>query len=183
MLPRNWCLYYENITFFFLLTRTCIRPVVVYGGTQTIHSIRQIMQGCNILCATPGRLLDIINREKVGVVRFSWFLFIEFMAFILLWLGACDENKPLKTLDLIIPLPAPPSLAHGSQFGIKPGSFRSHFVLSESGKTSNSGSFIYKCSFKPLFKIELCRQLKKGKLSGKRRKAWIRRTFDYVSVG
>lgn len=49
----------------FLYNRTCIRPVVIYGGTQTGHSIRQVMQGCNILCATPGRLLDIIGREKV----------------------------------------------------------------------------------------------------------------------
>ncbi|XP_010117000.1 PREDICTED: probable ATP-dependent RNA helicase DDX4, partial [Chlamydotis macqueenii] len=46
---------------------TCIRPAVIYGGTQTGHSIRQVMQGCNILCATPGRLLDIIRREKIGL--------------------------------------------------------------------------------------------------------------------
>ncbi|XP_043370712.1 probable ATP-dependent RNA helicase DDX4 isoform X3 [Dermochelys coriacea] len=46
---------------------TCIRPVVIYGGTQTGHSIRQIMQGCNILCATPGRLMDIIGKEKIGL--------------------------------------------------------------------------------------------------------------------
>lgn len=50
---------------FFLYNRTCIKPVVIYGGTQTGHSIRQVMQGCNILCATPGRLLDIIGKEKV----------------------------------------------------------------------------------------------------------------------
>ncbi|XP_074934490.1 putative ATP-dependent RNA helicase DDX4 [Phalacrocorax aristotelis] len=46
---------------------TYIRPVVIYGGTKTSHSIRQVMQGCNILCATPGRLLDIIGREKIGL--------------------------------------------------------------------------------------------------------------------
>ncbi|KAB0338230.1 hypothetical protein FD754_024725, partial [Muntiacus muntjak] len=43
---------------------TCVRAVVTYGGTPLRHSIRQIVQGCNILCATPGRLMDIIGKEK-----------------------------------------------------------------------------------------------------------------------
>ncbi|KAB0338252.1 hypothetical protein FD754_024711, partial [Muntiacus muntjak] len=43
---------------------TCLRAVVTYGGTQLGHSIRQIVQGCNMLCATPGRLMDIIGKEK-----------------------------------------------------------------------------------------------------------------------
>lgn len=69
---------------FIFLTRTCIRPVVVYGGTNTIHSIRQVMQGCNILCATPGRLLDIIGREKVGAGTRAFLnsLSVKFMALI-----------------------------------------------------------------------------------------------------
>lgn len=45
---------------------------MIYGGTQTGHSIRQIMQGCNILCATPGRLLDIIGKEKVRLWNLAW---------------------------------------------------------------------------------------------------------------
>ncbi|XP_060091959.1 probable ATP-dependent RNA helicase DDX4 isoform X2 [Heteronotia binoei] len=56
---------------------TCIRPVVVYGGTNTIHSIRQVMQGCNILCATPGRLLDIIGREKIGLSKVRYLVLDE----------------------------------------------------------------------------------------------------------
>ncbi|XP_014820337.1 PREDICTED: probable ATP-dependent RNA helicase DDX4 [Calidris pugnax] len=56
---------------------TCIRPVVIYGGTQTGHSIRQIMQGCNILCATPGRLLDIIRREKIGLHNVKYLVLDE----------------------------------------------------------------------------------------------------------
>ncbi|XP_051498791.1 probable ATP-dependent RNA helicase DDX4 [Apus apus] len=57
--------------------RTCIRPVVIYGGTQTGHSIRQIMQGCNILCATPGRLLDVIRREKIGLCNVKYLVLDE----------------------------------------------------------------------------------------------------------
>ncbi|KFU95472.1 putative ATP-dependent RNA helicase DDX4, partial [Chaetura pelagica] len=56
---------------------TCIRPVVIYGGTQTGHSIRQIMQGCNILCATPGRLLDVIRREKIGLCNVQYLVLDE----------------------------------------------------------------------------------------------------------
>lgn len=44
---------------------------MIYGGTQLGHSIHQVMQGCNILCATPGRLLDIIRREKVRSLNLS----------------------------------------------------------------------------------------------------------------
>ncbi|KAM6109111.1 putative ATP-dependent RNA helicase DDX4 [Phoenicopterus ruber ruber] len=56
---------------------TCIRPVVIYGGTQTGHSIRQVMQGCNILCATPGRLLDIIGREKIDLHNVKYLVLDE----------------------------------------------------------------------------------------------------------
>ncbi|XP_068780843.1 probable ATP-dependent RNA helicase DDX4 isoform X2 [Struthio camelus] len=56
---------------------TCIRPVVIYGGTQTGHSIRQVMQGCNILCATPGRLMDIIGKEKIGLHKVKYLVLDE----------------------------------------------------------------------------------------------------------
>ncbi|KAM9509661.1 putative ATP-dependent RNA helicase DDX4 isoform 6-T6 [Guaruba guarouba] len=56
---------------------TCIRPVVIYGGTQTGHSIRQVVQGCNILCATPGRLLDIIARQKIALHHVKYLVLDE----------------------------------------------------------------------------------------------------------
>ncbi|KFQ00906.1 putative ATP-dependent RNA helicase DDX4, partial [Leptosomus discolor] len=56
---------------------TCIRPVVIYGGTHTGHSIRQVMQGCNILCATPGRLLDIIGRKQIGLRNVKYLVLDE----------------------------------------------------------------------------------------------------------
>ncbi|XP_075039607.1 putative ATP-dependent RNA helicase DDX4 isoform X2 [Mixophyes fleayi] len=57
---------------------TCVRPVVIYGGTQTFHSLRQISQGCNILCATPGRLLDVIDkRKKVGLSKLKYLVLDE----------------------------------------------------------------------------------------------------------
>ncbi|XP_021117073.1 probable ATP-dependent RNA helicase DDX4 [Heterocephalus glaber] len=56
---------------------TCVRAVVIYGGTQVGHSIRQIVQGCNILCATPGRLMDIIGKEKIGLKQVKYVVLDE----------------------------------------------------------------------------------------------------------
>ncbi|KAL7989034.1 hypothetical protein Chor_007953 [Crotalus horridus] len=56
---------------------TCIRPVVIYGGIQMSHTIHQIKQGCNILCATPGRLLDIIGRQKIGLSKLKYLVLDE----------------------------------------------------------------------------------------------------------
>ncbi|XP_005604321.1 probable ATP-dependent RNA helicase DDX4 isoform X5 [Equus przewalskii] len=56
---------------------TCVRAVVIYGGTQLGHSIRQIVQGCNILCATPGRLMDIISKEKIGLRQVKYLVLDE----------------------------------------------------------------------------------------------------------
>ncbi|XP_054431273.1 probable ATP-dependent RNA helicase DDX4 [Pteronotus mesoamericanus] len=56
---------------------TCVRAVVVYGGTQFGHSVRQIVQGCNVLCATPGRLMDIISKEKIGLRQVKYLVLDE----------------------------------------------------------------------------------------------------------
>ncbi|CAN2391457.1 piRNA biosynthetic process, partial [Pristimantis euphronides] len=56
---------------------TMIRPVVIYGGTQTSHSLRQIFQGCNVLCATPGRLLDVIRKQKIGLTKVKYLVLDE----------------------------------------------------------------------------------------------------------
>ncbi|XP_023565108.1 probable ATP-dependent RNA helicase DDX4 isoform X2 [Octodon degus] len=56
---------------------TCVRAVVIYGGTQLGHSIRQIVQGCNVLCATPGRLMDIISKEKIGLKQVKYLVLDE----------------------------------------------------------------------------------------------------------
>tara|TARA_B110000037_G_scaffold19257_1_gene20322 strand:+ start:31375 stop:33159 length:1785 start_codon:yes stop_codon:yes gene_type:complete len=42
-----------------------INIVPVYGGTDIVKQIRQIERGAQIIVATPGRLLDLINRRKI----------------------------------------------------------------------------------------------------------------------
>lgn len=42
-----------------------VRVVPVYGGTDISKQIRQIERGAQIVVATPGRLIDLINRKKI----------------------------------------------------------------------------------------------------------------------
>ncbi|XP_046904167.1 ATP-dependent RNA helicase DDX4-like isoform X3 [Hypomesus transpacificus] len=55
----------------------CLRPVVVYGGISSAYAIREVMRGCNVLCGTPGRLMDIIGRGKVGVRKLRYLVLDE----------------------------------------------------------------------------------------------------------
>ncbi|XP_034152910.1 probable ATP-dependent RNA helicase DDX4 isoform X3 [Esox lucius] len=56
---------------------TCVRPVVVYGGISTGYTIREVLKGCNVLCGTPGRLLDIIGRGKIGLSKVRYLVLDE----------------------------------------------------------------------------------------------------------
>jgi superfamily II DNA/RNA helicase len=52
--------------------RSCIRPCVVYGGADVGVQLRTIDKGCHLLVATPGRLVDMVERGKIGLngIRF-----------------------------------------------------------------------------------------------------------------
>lgn len=51
---------------------TGIQPVCVYGGADIREQIRVLDRGCDLLVATPGRLVDLIERGRVSLacVRF-----------------------------------------------------------------------------------------------------------------
>lgn len=42
-----------------------IKCMILYGGTSTAHQANRLQQGCHILVATPGRLMDFMERGKV----------------------------------------------------------------------------------------------------------------------
>jgi superfamily II DNA/RNA helicase len=44
-----------------------VRPCVVYGGADIGAQMRDLDKGCHLLVATPGRLVDMIERGKVGL--------------------------------------------------------------------------------------------------------------------
>ncbi|XP_042544969.1 ATP-dependent RNA helicase DDX3X-like isoform X2 [Dipodomys spectabilis] len=47
--------------------RSRVRPCVVYGGAEIGQQIRDLERGCHLLVATPGRLLDMMERGKIGL--------------------------------------------------------------------------------------------------------------------
>lgn len=45
--------------------RSIIKIVVVYGGAAAYHQAQHVMNGCHILVATPGRLLDFVDKGRI----------------------------------------------------------------------------------------------------------------------
>ncbi|ESN91783.1 hypothetical protein HELRODRAFT_108526 [Helobdella robusta] len=66
---------YKEAYKFSLNTR--IRPVVVYGGVSVSHQLHEIEKGAHIVIATPGRLIDFINREKIGLSKVKYLVLDE----------------------------------------------------------------------------------------------------------
>ncbi|PWN48255.1 DEAD-domain-containing protein [Violaceomyces palustris] len=52
--------------------RSWVKPAVVYGGADIGTQLRQIERGCDLLSATPGRLVDLMERGRISLsnVRF-----------------------------------------------------------------------------------------------------------------
>ncbi|KAG0206950.1 hypothetical protein BGX33_007086 [Mortierella sp. NVP41] len=48
--------------------KTPLRPAVIYGGAESRVQKEQVLKGCDILIATPGRLKDMVER---GVISLS----------------------------------------------------------------------------------------------------------------
>ena len=46
---------------------TGIAPVCIYGGADVRDQLRQIERGCDLLVATPGRLVDLMERGRLGM--------------------------------------------------------------------------------------------------------------------
>jgi ATP-dependent RNA helicase DDX3X len=44
-----------------------VRACVVYGGADISAQMQDLTRGCHVLVATPGRLVDMIERGKVGM--------------------------------------------------------------------------------------------------------------------
>ncbi len=54
-----------------------IRTVCVYGGASQREQLRELERGCDILVATPGRLLDFIQRGSITVSNISTLILDE----------------------------------------------------------------------------------------------------------
>jgi ATP-dependent RNA helicase DDX3X len=60
-----------------LLHKTGILIVKVYGGVPIDTQIRNVTNGCDILVATPGRLIDFIKRGLINLAAVKFLVFDE----------------------------------------------------------------------------------------------------------
>lgn len=56
--------------------RSNLKPCVIYGGADVGQQLRELQRGCHLLVATPGRLVDFLERNKVGL-EFCRFLCLD----------------------------------------------------------------------------------------------------------
>ncbi|KAI9890017.1 MAG: DEAD-box ATP-dependent RNA helicase [Vezdaea aestivalis] len=57
--------------------RSWVRPCVVYGGAEIGGQLRQIERGCDLLVATPGRLVDLIERGRISLASIKYLVLDE----------------------------------------------------------------------------------------------------------
>jgi ATP-dependent RNA helicase DDX3X len=51
---------------------TSIRAVVVYGGQDIRQQFRELDRGCDVMVATPGRLMDFLERGRISLAQISY---------------------------------------------------------------------------------------------------------------
>jgi ATP-dependent RNA helicase DDX3X len=54
-----------------------VRACVVYGGADIKGQMRELDNGCHILVATPGRLIDLYDRGKIGLEKIQYLVLDE----------------------------------------------------------------------------------------------------------
>jgi len=57
--------------------RSWVKPCVVYGGADIGSQLRQIERGCDLLVATPGRLVDLIERGRISLASIKYLVLDE----------------------------------------------------------------------------------------------------------
>jgi ATP-dependent RNA helicase DDX3X len=57
--------------------RSWVRPAVVYGGADINGQLRMIERGCDLLSATPGRLVDLIERGRISLANVRYLVLDE----------------------------------------------------------------------------------------------------------
>ncbi|GAA5817664.1 hypothetical protein MFLAVUS_011215 [Mucor flavus] len=57
--------------------RSYVRPCVAYGGADIQQQLRLIDRGCHLLVATPGRLIDILERRRISFQNIQYLVLDE----------------------------------------------------------------------------------------------------------
>jgi ATP-dependent RNA helicase RhlE len=75
---------------------TNLRSAVIFGGVSERPQIEALRNGCDILVATPGRLLDLINQKYVSLAQIEVFVLDE--ADRMLDMGFIHTIKKIRTM-------------------------------------------------------------------------------------
>lgn len=73
-----------------------IKTAVVYGGVGINPQIKAVAEGAHVLIATPGRLLDLINQNKLSIRQINTFVLDE--ADRMLDMGFIHDIKKVLTM-------------------------------------------------------------------------------------
>lgn len=57
--------------------RSWVRPCVCYGGQPISDQLRDLERGCGMLVATPGRLVDLLDRGRVSLAQVKYLVLDE----------------------------------------------------------------------------------------------------------
>ncbi len=76
-LPESLCLQIVNEVELFKKFQTGMHVVAVYGGTSIGQQIRDLKRGVQIVVATPGRLIDLIERKAINLEQIKYVVLDE----------------------------------------------------------------------------------------------------------
>jgi ATP-dependent RNA helicase RhlE len=94
---------------------TGLKHTVVYGGVSQVPQTKALQAGVDILVATPGRLLDLMNQKHISLGQVKFFVLDE--ADRMLDMGFSRDVKkiiaqlPLKRQTLLFSATMPPEIA------------------------------------------------------------------------
>jgi len=54
-----------------------VNITAVYGGASIVNQIRQLERGSQIIVATPGRMVDLMNRGNINLSKLQWLVLDE----------------------------------------------------------------------------------------------------------
>lgn len=74
---RELCLQIEKEMEHFKKHQASIHMVAVYGGSSISQQIRDIRRGVHIVVATPGRLIDLIERKAINLEQIKYVVLDE----------------------------------------------------------------------------------------------------------
>jgi len=74
---RELCLQITNDIKNYAKNMKNVQVVAVYGGANISDQLRQIKRGVQIVVATPGRMLDIINRKAIDFTQVQFVVLDE----------------------------------------------------------------------------------------------------------